>query len=382
MAENLYKRQTAGDAKWLSALARLNRRGGHGDISNEVVIGDDWKEAIAKLLWALSQLQRGCQNPVLGLRAQCWAPEIGETFSGLNPLIPSNETNELLKPNHTYYVRTRRGTAITLWLPDATDSDGEVIEVKDADGSADTKNITIKTTKGQTIDGASTFTISASYGSAQLRSNGQQWYTVARTNASEGLSGLEVTQTTASTADNKLYRTDRPSSDNRVAQTTGITCDDSNNLSGIGTLASGAHTVDIASTNAIARSLGENSTTGPWRDEYPVEFLVSSSSATFDIATATDTGYIVELDLIFLRNTAGAPRTGGITQKAVFENAGGTVNDNGDLEGPTTLDPYAWGVTAVLSASGTNIRLTVTDSSGETMRVRGMVFVTKCGNGE
>lgn len=153
------------------------------------------------------------------------------------------------------------------------------------------------------------------------------------------------------------------------------------NLSDIGTIASGAHTIDIASTNAIARSVGEDSTTGPWRDEYPVEFRVSSSSATFDIATATDTGYIVELDLIFLCNTAGAPYTGGITQKAVFENAGGTVNDNGDLEGPTTLDPHAFGVTAVLSASGTNIRLTVTDSSGETIRVRGMVFVTKCGNG-
>lgn len=362
MAENLYKRQTAGDAKWLSALARLNRRGGHGDISNEVVIGDDWKEAIAKLLWALSQLQRGCQNPVLGLRAQCWAPEIGETFSGLNPLIPSNETNELLKPNHTYYVRTRRGTAITLWLPDATDSDGEVIEVKDADGSADTKNITIKTTKGQTIDGASTFTISASYGSAQLRSNGQQWYTVARTNASEGLSGLEVTQTTASTADNKLYRTDRPSSDNRVAQTTGITCDDSNNLSGIGTLASGAHTETVANVTASNRS-GVDSTKGPWRQTYFKDMTTSGGGVqtVMDVPIPTSCSATIAVRLYTIAPSSLNRVFLAVHELHVSDNAGTPTIQ---LDQPVIdNDPGGIGYAISFIVSTTNVRIQINDAT-------------------
>jgi hypothetical protein len=156
---------------------------------------------------------------------------------------------------------------------------------------------------------------------------------------------------------------------------------DGRNLKDVGTLASGAHTVDVSSTNAIAQSIGENSTTGPWEDKYPVEFLVSSSSATFDIPTASDSTYIVTLDLAFQRDTAGSPRGGAIYEKACWHNAGGTPAARGSIIGPTTVDPSGLGVTAVLSASGTNIRLTVTDSSGATIRVRGFVTVSLCGGG-
>lgn len=93
--------------------------------------------------------------------------------------VNENRSKSLLRVNGTFYVRTRRATAITLWLPDATESDGEPIEVKDADGSAGDRNITIKTVRGQLIDGSATYTITRAYGSVIFRSNGQQWYVIA-----------------------------------------------------------------------------------------------------------------------------------------------------------------------------------------------------------
>lgn len=92
-----------------------------------------------------------------------------------------NDSKTLMRVNATFYVRTRKTTAITLWLPDATESDGEPIEVKDADGEASIdKPITVKTLKSQTIDGASTHIIAVPYGKTIFRSNGQQWYTLAQ----------------------------------------------------------------------------------------------------------------------------------------------------------------------------------------------------------
>lgn len=380
MAENLPKRQIAGDAKWLSTIARLNRRGGHGDISNEIVIGDDWREAVAKILWALSQLQRGCQNPVLGLRAQCWAPEIGETFSGLNPLIPSNETNELLKPNHTYYVRTRRSTAVTLWLPDATDSDGEVIEVKDVDGSADTKNITVKTTKGQTIDGASSLTISLSYGSVQIRSNGQQWYTVARKNASDGSTGNEVTAAAVFAAANRVLvadGNDRSADDsdftmsqngsNSVDVASGTTFNIGGNVatsivlgansSVSGTLASG-HTTVTATEDAAALNAGVDATDGPYEKTYFGDHRTAGTGTAETIIAITKPAsnaciaLYVEIEAV---RSEDAGRNHISTHVVSYYDNGGTLTYE----------------SVVTSASGGNTPQTIAfDASGNDMRVR------------
>lgn len=46
----------------------------------------------------------------------------------------------------------------------------------------------------------------------------------------------DVSASASFTADNRLVRTDRPTSDNKNIQITGITVDDSNNVSGVGTL--------------------------------------------------------------------------------------------------------------------------------------------------
>lgn len=244
MADNLPKRQIPGDAKWLSAAARLSRREGHGNISDELnfkdVIDKAIRDALEQIKWGMSQLQRGCTNKIIGLRADCWAPEPRETFGGLSqPVKKENDELELLKPNRTYYVRTNKPTAITLWLPDATKSDGEPVEVKDADGAGSTRNITIRTLRGQTIDGASTFTITSDYGSAMFRSNGQQWYTVARKNTADA-SG-DVTASGTLTAD-KLVAGNGGTS----VKVTAITRDASENLTGIGTISTKAHTLTHA----------------------------------------------------------------------------------------------------------------------------------------
>lgn len=95
--------------------------------------------------------------------------------------VNENRSKSLLRVNTTVYARTRKSTALTYWLPDATESNGEPIEVKDADGEANIdKPITVKTLKSQTIDGASTHIIAVPYGKTVFRSNGQQWYTLAQ----------------------------------------------------------------------------------------------------------------------------------------------------------------------------------------------------------
>ncbi len=65
-----------------------------------------------------------------------------------------------------------------------------------------------------------------------------------------------VLSTSQFTADNRLARTDRPTSNNRNIQQSGVTLDDSGNLNGINSLtASGLHATDITATNISATTL-------------------------------------------------------------------------------------------------------------------------------
>lgn len=142
--------------------------------------------------------------------------------------VNENRSKSLLHVNVTYYVRTRKGTAITLWLPDATESDGEPIEVKDADGQASVDvSITIKTVRGQTIDGASSYMITVAYGSVIFRSNGQQWYSLSR--------GGDVFGPSSAT-DEAVARFNGGSG--KLLQSSGVTIDDSANLTTTGIISS------------------------------------------------------------------------------------------------------------------------------------------------
>jgi hypothetical protein len=55
---------------------------------------------------------------------------------------------------------------------------GRVVFVKDASGGASTNNITVATEGAETIDGATTISISVNYGVARLISDGTNWFTL------------------------------------------------------------------------------------------------------------------------------------------------------------------------------------------------------------
>ena len=90
----------------------------------------------------------------------------------------------------------------------------------------------------------------------------------------DGAGTGDVSSSSNFTADNRLVRTDRPTTDNKNVQQSGITVDDSNNVSGVGTLASGANTITAASSTALA--VGANGTTNP---------VLQVDSATASVAT-------------------------------------------------------------------------------------------------
>ncbi|WP_165760363.1 hypothetical protein [Niastella populi] len=67
--------------------------------------------------------------------------------------------------------------ARTVTLPAASSMTNRVMIIKDESGAAATYNITINITAGGTIDGSSSKTIAANYGSVEVYSNGSQWFT-------------------------------------------------------------------------------------------------------------------------------------------------------------------------------------------------------------
>ena len=73
---------------------------------------------------------------------------------------------------HTSFVSS------TLTLPSATSvSAGKEYIIKDEDGAASTRNIILTGVNSETIDGALGVTITGSWGSASIYSNGSNWFT-------------------------------------------------------------------------------------------------------------------------------------------------------------------------------------------------------------
>jgi len=67
--------------------------------------------------------------------------------------------------------------ARTITLPTAVGVTGQQYIIKDESGNATTNHITVATTSSQTVDGASTASISAAYGIVRVYSNGANWFT-------------------------------------------------------------------------------------------------------------------------------------------------------------------------------------------------------------
>ena len=63
----------------------------------------------------------------------------------------------------------------TITLPTAVGIKGKLYTVKDWKGQSATNNITIATTSSQTIDGASTVTMSTNYQTVRVVSDGSNW---------------------------------------------------------------------------------------------------------------------------------------------------------------------------------------------------------------
>jgi len=116
----------------------------------------------------------------------------GNTVWGIPEILTGGTTYNLQARDRTDVVdasvtldRTARYVAVTaltaartITLPDATVCANQQVTVKDEAGAAGTDHLTLATQASQTIDGASTATISADYGVAHLYSNGANWLTV------------------------------------------------------------------------------------------------------------------------------------------------------------------------------------------------------------
>jgi hypothetical protein len=88
----------------------------------------------------------------------------------------STATYTVLATDHVIGINTAQATAVD--LPAASAGYGRDIYVKDKAGTANTHNITITPNGADTIDGASTLVISASYGSAHIISTVGGWMVI------------------------------------------------------------------------------------------------------------------------------------------------------------------------------------------------------------
>jgi hypothetical protein len=97
------------------------------------------------------------------------------TASSVTGLVGTGYT---ASPGQLVLVSTQSSPA-TITLPSATNIVGQRVSVKDASGSASTNNITVSASNSQRIDGSSSVSISTSYGSVTVVSDGSNWWTIA-----------------------------------------------------------------------------------------------------------------------------------------------------------------------------------------------------------
>jgi hypothetical protein len=100
------------------------------------------------------------------------------TGSGSSPLKSVVSTGSSMSVTHEEVVACTAGS-ITITLPAvATAGIGRQIIVKDRDGNAGAGNITIDGNASETIDGATTFSLTVNYQSVTLVNDGSTWMVV------------------------------------------------------------------------------------------------------------------------------------------------------------------------------------------------------------
>ena len=108
-----------------------------------------------------------------------------------NPLLTQevNVTSSTFTADYRGMIKCDcTSNAIAVTLPNATFASGAVYVIKKSDSSAHA--VTIGTTASQTIDGASTQTLSAQYSEMGVFSDGQNWNIIGNYVAGGGVGGV------------------------------------------------------------------------------------------------------------------------------------------------------------------------------------------------
>lgn len=176
-------------AKWYSQPDRPDKRA-LGAFDPTAVADDEVRKALERIQQDLRFLQETCPNgmPVYGLRAHCWNPDLTRNVYGAHN---AHFNTTVL----SYPLNGNRN----VWLPDAQARPGGYVEIVDASGTASTTNITVKTLKGQKVNGASTYAISTSSAAVCFRSTGEGWVAIAVSSGGNASDPLSTAVTAAST---------------------------------------------------------------------------------------------------------------------------------------------------------------------------------------
>ncbi len=156
-------------ATWYSQPDRADKRVlGAYDPS---MVEDDYLRGILEVVMEdMRHLQSGCQAPIYGLRAHCWMPEMGRIRYGYY----------IADFNESVLSAPLNGSRVVV-LPDAVARPGGFVEIIDRTGDAGTTAITVKTLKGQTVNGSATFTVNKNNMNVGLRSDGENWHVISQT---------------------------------------------------------------------------------------------------------------------------------------------------------------------------------------------------------
>ena len=370
-------------ANWYSRPDRPDKRVlGAGSASH--IDDDDLRELLERMLEDLRFLQETCPNgyPVYGLRAHCWSPDVTRRIYG----------NHHAHFNSMVLSWPHKGNR-TIWLPDAVARPGGYIEVVDQAGNAATTNITVKTIKGQTISGASSFTIDVNNLSVAFRSDGEGWRAIAQSpaaTASGNVSGLGVSTDgnfVLWDGDGGDTIKDGPAVGTMASETATDYLTKAGNLSGIADAATARSNIgagtgdgDLVSTNNLSDvSSADTSLTnlGILRGMVASDFTNATTTMAavtgMSVTAEASKKYQFEADIL----TTGASNEGGRTG-IKFDFGGGTA----------TITSTSYGYTRITSTTGafvmevTALTTDVVDSTAglkRRWRIQGYIDVNTAG---
>lgn len=186
--------------------------------------------------------------------------------------------------------------------------------------------------------------------------------TLASLSTAIGTAANMVTAASTFANDNRLLRSDGTS---RGAQASAATMDDSGNLSGVGTIASGAHTITQAG-GGLVEAYEDDGTNGyrVYLDE--VQTTDATATTVIEIARPSASATICVEYTITAVNTADTTQRAVVTGAQEFYDNSGTLTAGTAHAGPNYSDTITSGILVSPSVNGSNWRI----------RVRGVAATT------